>query len=162
MRLVFLSRQSVNTRRPQVRQSDQSHQAAGSTGSSDHWTGSSVSVFPLDMTSVQLPAGKTTHTHTITSQTHDRGATVQNGMHANRQSIFNLNSHFGWFLLCSTAAQRAGGWLTGQSRRTPYITSHLLSVFVASYIFLNIPCPTSGSTQWWHSSSTCSKIFYFL
>lgn len=65
MCVPFVSRQTVNTRRPRVRQSDQLHQAARNAGHSDHWTGSSVSVFPLDMTSVQLLAGKTTHIHTM-------------------------------------------------------------------------------------------------
>lgn len=65
MWVPFVSRQTVNTRWPRVRQSDQLHQAARNVGHSDHWTGSSVSVFPLDMTSVQLLAGKTTRIHTM-------------------------------------------------------------------------------------------------
>lgn len=53
----------ADTKQPQVRLSDQYQYSAGSTGCPKHWTGSSVCVFPLDMTSVQLAAGKTTQSH---------------------------------------------------------------------------------------------------
>lgn len=165
--MCFSSQTARNSRRPQVRQSDQSHQAAGSTGCSDHWTGSSVSVFPLDMTSVQLPAGKQ-HTHTGSQHKHPvkKGGCRENGKRASSQSILNLNFHFGWFLLSSAGAQRdiikrSGGddW-QGRAEEHSILRLFLISCqlyFYTPYIILSALCPTSGSTEWLHPSSTYSK-----
>lgn len=124
MWVPFVSRQTVNTRRPRVRQSDQLHQAVRNAGHSDHWTGSLVSVFPLDMTSVQLLAGKTTHIHTMKEmEVHKIG-------YMPTANQFLTWTHFGWFaqhsVLEAKKRQNKRKWLTVQRRRTKMM-SHLLS-----------------------------------
>lgn len=66
--------------------------------------------------------------HMITSQhKHTHKHTERNGSHASHRSIFNLNSHFGWFLLSAAGAEswrqihnkeKWREWLTGKGRRT--------------------------------------------
>lgn len=124
MWVPFVSRQTVNTRRPRVRQSDQLHQAVRNAGHSDHWTGSLVSVFPLDMTSVQLLAGKTTHIHTMKEmEVHKIGYMPT----ANQFLTWTLTSADLRSTVCWR--QRNGKtrkWLTVERRRTKMM-SHLLS-----------------------------------
>lgn len=150
----------ADTKQPRVRLSDQYQYSAGSTGCSKPWTGSSVCVFPLDMTSVQLPAGKTKHNQT--AQTHTKGerdGCVQNGMHANCQSM--TWTDFGWLLLSAAWRHNTDRWgelLTGKS-----ITCDL-SAFLSSYNSVNALCPTPGSTQSWHPPITlryfCKNLFH--
>lgn len=160
MWVVFLPRQ---TRRPQVRQPDQSHRAAGSTGRSDHWTGSSVSVSIGDDVSA-AGSSKTTHTqshhNTNTHSKYREWEVRQQPINFQLElSLWLISTLFYWSR--ESCRQRYikekwRGWLTGKGRRTQYIKiiSYLLSVV---FLYPLYHSEHSLSNLWVHWMTTSFK-----